>query len=72
MPLAPEHLIKSGAVRIGDTIYAQNEENKLFTFNVNTKCWAECDGMDTANLRNYIGTKYVSSIGSEDLIFNLQ
>ena len=66
MPLAPEELIKSGAVRIGDTIYAQNEKNKLFTFDLNTKKWEVCDGMDIENHQKYIGAKYVSSSISQE------
>jgi len=75
MPEAPLDFIKSAPVRIGDTIYAQNEKNKLFTFDLNTKKWEVCDGMDLGNLYfgssdgrflpKYIGAKYVSSSFSE-------
>jgi len=37
MPEAPEKLIPSAPVRIGETIYAQNIDNKLFSFDIDTK-----------------------------------
>lgn len=75
MPKPPEGHIPSAPVRIGDTIYAQSLGNKLFTFNLNTKWWRECDGMDIGsksggfnkpniygfNLPEYVGAKYESS-----------
>jgi len=72
MPEAPERFIPSAPVRIGETIYVQNKNNKLFSFDIDTKKWQVCDGMDIskcdeypnkigANLPKYIGAKYVSS-----------
>jgi len=46
MPEAPEILIPSAPVRIGETIYVQNKYNKLFSFDIDTKKWQVCDGMD--------------------------
>jgi len=37
MPEAPECLIPSAPVRIGETIYVQNKKNKLFSFDIDTK-----------------------------------
>ena len=50
-------------MRIDDTIYAQyyGKLNKLFTFDLNTKKWEMCDGMDIGdgdNVRKYVGAKY--------------
>jgi len=47
MPEKPYGLIPSAPVRIDyTTIYAQNEDNKLFTFDLESKKWEMCDGMD--------------------------
>ena len=52
MPQAPEELITSAPVRIGDKIYVQSIKTKfkhnhsLFSFDINTQKWEESDGMD--------------------------
>jgi len=37
MPEAPYDLIPSAPLRTGDTIYVQNKDNKLFSFDIDTK-----------------------------------
>ena len=68
MPRAPGQLIPSAPVIVGDTVYAQQRITpiKLFSFNLITKQWDECDGMDIgqkgSNLPNYIEAKYMSTL----------
>jgi len=68
MPKEPEILIPSAPFRIDDKIYIKKEEDEndklLLKFNLTTKQWSMCNGMDTgvkgSNLKNYIGCKYIS------------
>ena len=73
MPDYPKVFILSAPVKIDETIYVQNKNNKLFSFDINTKEWQMNDGMDIGtvdkyggndeeNILNYIGTKYISSM----------
>jgi len=67
MSSAPEGIIPSTPVRIGNTIYAQESDNlcKLFSYDIDTMKWEVCDGLDIGqncdNLQNYVGKKYAPS-----------
>jgi len=61
MPKVSKGFIPSVPVRIGETIYAQDRNDKLFSFDINTKQWEVCDGMNTNKLSKYIGANYIPS-----------
>ena len=64
----PGLLLPSAPLRIGDQFYAQQRynENKVVMFEMKSLSWHDSVGMDIgiddSNLKNYVGSDYVSTI----------